>query len=206
MQKERFYIVHSMWKTGTTSMAKALIQLGISDKEHGWQQELGHKYRGRILAANRMLNGYNSILNIHPNVVNAVRVALSGLPEELDDYSIFSDYPIGHTFIHPFVKKILFPNSKFIWIDRDIDAWVKSVKKWKELKKEILKPETTKFESDSKLQEKYSLKKQELKKLAKDFPNDVLFMELSDGWRPLCEFLGVDIPDFIFPFENENKG
>jgi len=199
------YIIHSMWKTGTTSMAKALILLGFSDREHGWKENLGKKYEERILAANRMITSYDSISHIHPNIKSAVQVALSGLPEELNDHSIFSDYPIGHTFIHPFVKKILFPNSKFIWIDRELDSWVKSVIGWKELKKDVLNLESSTSENDATIKSEYFAKRLELEKLAKDFPQDVLFMNLSDGWEPLCKFLNVNIPDIPFPFENKNK-
>lgn len=30
-----------------------------------------------------------------------------------------------------------------------------------------------------------------------------LELRLEDGWEPLCEFLGVDVPDLRFPRENE---
>ena len=28
---------------------------------------------------------------------------------------------------------------------------------------------------------------------------------VSDGWQPLCEFLGKDVPDAPFPHQNKNS-
>lgn len=32
---------------------------------------------------------------------------------------------------------------------------------------------------------------------------NVLFFNVKEGWGPLCDFLGVDIPDVNFPFQNK---
>lgn len=35
--------------------------------------------------------------------------------------------------------------------------------------------------------------------------SDLLEFEVSEGWEPLCEFLGVPVPDQPFPFKNKRK-
>jgi hypothetical protein len=33
----------------------------------------------------------------------------------------------------------------------------------------------------------------------------LLTFDLREGWRPLCEFLGADVPDTPFPKTNSSK-
>ena len=33
----------------------------------------------------------------------------------------------------------------------------------------------------------------------------LLVFDLREGWRPLCDFLGVDVPDVPFPKTNSSK-
>ena len=41
----------------------------------------------------------------------------------------------------------------------------------------------------------------------RDVPADrLLVFSVTEGWEPLCEFLGVDIPDTPFPHLNERDG
>jgi hypothetical protein len=35
-------------------------------------------------------------------------------------------------------------------------------------------------------------------------PDRLLVFEVGDGWEPLCEFLGVDVPDVPFPSGNDS--
>lgn len=43
----------------------------------------------------------------------------------------------------------------------------------------------------------------EIRDLAQQQGRQVLEMELSDGWEPLCSFLGVDVPPFPYPKMND---
>jgi hypothetical protein len=36
-------------------------------------------------------------------------------------------------------------------------------------------------------------------------PEQLLEFKMGDGWAPLCEFLGLEIPDQVFPFANDRK-
>jgi hypothetical protein len=36
-------------------------------------------------------------------------------------------------------------------------------------------------------------------------PGRLLVHEASDGWAPLCAFLGVDVPDTPYPHLNDTK-
>lgn len=56
--------------------------------------------------------------------------------------------------------------------------------------------------SDQKLKEVF---RQHNKSLIEDAPKDrLLIMNLKDGWKPLCEFLNLPIPDEEFPHCNMN--
>ena len=35
--------------------------------------------------------------------------------------------------------------------------------------------------------------------------NDILFFDLTKGWKPLCNFLKAKTPKFAFPYENKRK-
>ena len=36
-------------------------------------------------------------------------------------------------------------------------------------------------------------------------PDKLLFFKVQDGWEPLCEFLGVDVPSEPFPHLNDRR-
>jgi hypothetical protein len=43
--------------------------------------------------------------------------------------------------------------------------------------------------------------------MARNVPSDrLLEFRVTEGWRPLCEFLNVEIPDTSFPHLNEREG
>jgi len=44
-----------------------------------------------------------------------------------------------------------------------------------------------------------------IKEYFKNRPNDLLIMEINEGWKPLCEFLDVAIPPVNFPCLNVSK-
>lgn len=34
-------------------------------------------------------------------------------------FGVFHNAPIGHTHLHPFIRKIIAPEARFIWVNRD---------------------------------------------------------------------------------------
>ena len=62
------------------------------------------------------------------------------------------------------------------------------------------------FQDDSKT--KISLFKvfnEHIKSVKEAFPPErILIHSPKDGWHPLCDFLGVEIPDTPYPWENDS--
>lgn len=201
-------IIHSMMKTSTTSMGKALKLIGKGEYDHGWRPDLGNKYSSTIDAANCLVRDTKSIHSVSENNKLAIKIMFKNMVCELGDCTIFSDFPIGHIRINPFVKKIIFPNSKFIWIDRGIDGWLESVKNWQlshpNVFKQAEKIWSNEEEAKKKLIKSYSLEKARIVNLKKDFPQDVLITKISSGWTDICRFLNCAVPKEEFPHINKS--
>ncbi|KAI8806843.1 hypothetical protein BJ742DRAFT_897976, partial [Cladochytrium replicatum] len=46
---------------------------------------------------------------------------------------------------------------------------------------------------------------EEVKRFAKEHGKELLVYEVSQGWEPICEFLGVPVPDVPFPKVNDTE-
>ncbi|MGA8261303.1 MAG: sulfotransferase family protein [Arenicellales bacterium] len=166
-------------KTGTTSLAVAL-------------EQFGYRVTGPFGVSD-------------PNIEkNAVPMACA-LARNFD---AFQDNP------WPIIYKELdkeFPGSKFILMLRDPESWIKSqvehfgrketaMRKWiygagcPEGNEDIY---VKRFEEHNNAALRYF----------RDRPQDLLVMDLAkgDGWRKLCPFLGIDIPDIAFPHANKAR-
>ena len=164
-------------KTGTTSLAEALKQLGY-----------------RVTGP----NGVND-----PNIEKNVLPMAYDLIEKFD---AFQDNP------WPIIYKKIdknYPDSKYILLLRNSDAWIKSIinhfgqektpmREWiygvgcPEGNEEIYINRFEKHNAD-------------VLNYFKNRPEDLLVMELAkgDGWEKLCKFLEKDIP--LKPFPHEQK-
>tara|TARA_Y100000590_G_C15722333_1_gene1013925 strand:- start:1557 stop:2282 length:726 start_codon:yes stop_codon:yes gene_type:complete len=123
-----------------------------------------------------------------------------------------------------------YPDAKVILTIRDDESWIKS---WNVLNNQILKSFTFRFlakiprtsfklqkdihnkmilgkdgafcgaKTDSDRKQKFN----EWNQSVIDYvPQDrLLVYEVKDGWKPLCSFLGVSIPDMPFPYKNKTK-
>tara|TARA_Y100000590_G_scaffold410555_1_gene503728 strand:+ start:1029 stop:1754 length:726 start_codon:yes stop_codon:yes gene_type:complete len=123
-----------------------------------------------------------------------------------------------------------YPNAKVILTVRDAQSWVKS---WNVLNNQILKSFTFRFlakipKTSFKLQKDIHNKmilgpqgafqgaisdEDRMKKfdewnksVIKYVPKErLLVYQVSDGWGPLCKFLGAEIPNMKFPYKNKTK-
>lgn len=173
-----------IYKTGTSSLGKAYEILGY--RHMGWNADAYDEFV--------KTNNYEILYKI------------------IDNYDAFEDGPW-----HDCDYKILdikYPNSKFIILDRDNEEWIKSVEnhssplhnsnniKDKYLEygwlydKELQKEKMIMFKNS-----KYD----EIKNYFKNRKNDLLVMNIQDGWKPLCIFLGKEIPIINFPVLNISK-
>ena len=110
-----------------------------------------------------------------------------------------------------------FPGSRFVLTKRDTDQWIQSYKNMllnlgdaSEELNEIRRilyglpfPEVTELE----LMERYEAHNVAVESYFADRPDDLLIVDWGqgDGWTPLCDFLGVEVPVVPFPHENQGK-
>ncbi|CZT16077.1 uncharacterized protein RCC_01917 [Ramularia collo-cygni] len=125
-----------------------------------------------------------------------------------------------------------YPEAKVILVERDVDAWYTSfdqavivsneIPHWFRALLEQLSEKAWKLrhiipgimkgqfqardipEWRSKAKTVYKEHYAEIRGLLEDQPDRLLEYQLGNGWKPLCEFLGKDIPDVEFPRINES--
>jgi hypothetical protein len=187
------------YKAGSTSMGKALSVLGY--KTQHWSDKIFNNTELNILMdMNTFSYGYYSScaknflrLSDDNPIYKDVRETLSFVKAKALDCDCFYQFPIGHDAIDPVIKKILWPNGKFIFLKRPTLEWCKSVRKF-----------FHNNDSDQLLTSKYNIFKSRYKIISKQYPKDVLFYELGSGWKPICDFLNKEIPKEDFPWLNKN--
>lgn len=211
--EERVVIIHSPFKTGTTTIGAALVMMGFSDEDHGFHRDLNRGYKKQIDTANKLAVQYDSFIAFKSEAGKEVVELMQELLSHAVGYKIFGDVPFGHLRIHPFVKKLIMPKARFIWVDREQEAWFASARKWQLAWPAIY------LDADKKWAENPDREKQKLirlrdngfrefKKLQREFPRDclVISLETDAGWQPLCDFLDLPIPDKEFPVLNKSRG
>lgn len=198
------------FKSGTTSMGKALQILNYKVAGHCPEIFSEMEY-GLIFVCNDAMRAYKSLRYVPEEVKADIHKLLNDLLwDRMMEYDSATDYPLGHEGIHPFVKKLIFPECKFIYLDRDEQSYLNSVKNQE---KYMTKPHIKIIWEYSSLAKaltinNYRLCRKPYEQLKEDFPDDVLFMKITDGWEPLLKFLKIEIdsaelPDF--PWENKGK-
>ena len=125
------------------------------------------------------------------------------------DYDAFADV-FGVTYYF-YLADAQYPGSKFILTVRDLDDWVDSrrrhVLKNQEMRQageyrgDLLEVDVDNWVTEYRRHEAvvrgYSARR----------PDDLLVYDVTggDGWEPLCEFLGREVPEEPMPWENEYR-
>lgn len=164
----------------------------------GWEPTLftleQHSY---IILGNRLIAQYESIHSVPFAIRCYLMRKLAFIHEIASTRDCWDDWPLGHECIDPLLKKIVIPEAKFIFSLRQPETWLRSMANHYE---------TTEALSDRAFRSywthQYALWLQRMACLKTEFPQDVLFYDISKGWRPLCEFFGLKIPRRKFPKEN----
>ena len=192
-------ICAGMGKTGTKSIAKALRHLGF--EVFDWEEQI-------FDFMDHWLNVFQN--GAEPNVKHVYQNA-----------DAVVDIP-GSFFWEEILEA--FPDCKVILSERDEDSWVKS---WVNQLEAIdaarsvfvltLSPTLRKIsligrESMRALygsrkktpifvfRKRYRIHNHRIKSMVP--PNKLLLYNVNQGWKPLCDFLGFDIPTVAFPHEN----
>lgn len=199
------------FKTGTTSMGKALELLNYNVLKHSPSMFSDMEY-GLIFMANDLIKMYKSFNDIPESIKTEICSLFTDLLwDRMLEYDCATDYPMGHEGVHPFIKKLIFPEAKFIFLERDEESFVNSVKQHELVTKN---PESKirifwqyPLLSHTFAWGNYQAWRANYVELQKTFPDDVLFMNIKEGWEPLLKFLNItdakDLPEF--PWENKSK-
>jgi len=183
-------------RTGTASLKVALEQLGFGPCYH----------MGEVL----------------PKAEERVPLWIQAGKGNADWDSIFADYQSACDYPScSFWREQLeyYPGAKVILTTRSAESWFDSVHKT------IMAPDTTAWLESGPMQEFFELcmwkdYKEHIndrewmvayftsreKEIKAAIPVDkLLVFDVKEGWKPLCDFLGVDIPDTDFPRVNSRE-
>jgi hypothetical protein len=191
----------SPFKGGSTSIGEALKVLGYTTLGHDPNILTPYEY-SLIEMFNEALDMYPTVADIPEDVRTEAIDAFEFLRTRTAQWDVFHDWPMGHDCIHPFLKKLLWPDCKFVYLLRPMDAWIVSATNWckkyhdsdKQLWKYNRTAELTLVKRKEAWQKKYER-----------IHEDVLFMNIDEGWEPLCAFLGKEVPvdESAFPWLNK---
>lgn len=203
------HIAASPYKTGTTSLGRALIGLGVGHREMPYSPAVLRAHRRVIARYNKAANRSESAAAfLEAHGADAV-AELRGFTRALAPYDVFPDAPFGHNHLHPFLQKALAPRARFIWVNRDIPDWVASVRRWEEGHPEVYPRRVREWQADPRqrrraLRRTWQKRHARFLQLAEAFPGDCLEVHLSelDTMDPLCRFYGLEETGQPFPRRN----
>lgn len=171
-------------KTGTTSLTRALRDLGFS-----------------IGAAMRRIK-----MEVPADAADPTDQIHAIVREIVDAKDAIQDSP------SPFLYEAFdrwYPGSKFILTVRDSESWLKSYSSYFGDENNTLRRWMYKVDSfrgnEAHYQRVYETQNEEIRAYFASRPDDLLVMDLTkgDGWLELVNFLGRD---FLPPFPHANKG
>lgn len=174
-------------KTGTTSLGYAF-------------EILGYDHQGYCKDSHAI--AYDGSEECGPNTL-PLGDGLEKVLSMIEEHEAFEDGPWHNIDFRELDKR--FPNSKFIWLDRDDESWYRSF--------EHHFGTTHKRTWYSKRPDKdywIGIKQRRFSEVIayfEDRPQDLLVLNLmkGEGWLELCSFLNKPIPDVAFPSANRTK-
>jgi GNAT superfamily N-acetyltransferase len=201
------------FKSATTSVGRALEVLGC--RVMGHRQDLFTETQYALIAAfNAAVAGFDRLSAVPQEIVDEIRRGLAFVKHAAEGYDAFQDWPLGHDCIHPFVKKTLFPDCKFVYMDREMDAWLGSVRRWVTTRPESHPHCDVTWQYPASMRAGMIRGKAEQRgayaQLADEFPNDVLFLRVEEldasGWTLLRRLMSAppNVDEFRTSDEDES--
>ena len=195
------HIVASPFKTASTTVGKALLHLGVGQREMIFHGHLQREFIATFRAINKTVDDDISARDWIAEHKDEVRRQLAGLIPHLNRFDIYSDAPFGHTHLHPFARKAIAPKARFIWVNRPFQDWLDSVRRW-EIAHPDVYPRYTMWESDPEartatLRARWDRHYTQFQRLAAAFPDDCLELSVDDlsDYSALAAFYGIKAPD-----------
>jgi hypothetical protein len=156
--------------------------------------------------------GYTGLHNAGPKRGALIRRAIEEqkpLLHYLDpEYEAFSDTPVTMYF---WLADVQYPGSKFILTVRDLEEWLDSRRRHVEKNQQraaegayhgkFLKVNLALWERE------YRVHDGAVRSYFAGRPDDLLVLDVTagNGWKPLCDFLGVPVPRTPFPWKNRYR-
>ncbi|CUH82614.1 sulfotransferase [Tropicibacter naphthalenivorans] len=206
------HIVCSPYKTGTTSVGHALLALGVGTRAMKHNRVLLQKIQPALRDLQKLADKSQGFRAFHAEHADRVKDELAELVSCIAPYDVFQDAPFGHTQIHPFIRKVLAPQARFIWINRARKDWMASVQHWEETHPEIY-PDHTEWATNASARRKkmhkfWRRQYRNFKRVRRSGPQQCLELEWDDlnDWTALAAFYGVEAPQIDFPKSNVSRG
>lgn len=202
------YFVVSPFKTGTTSVEAALTELGAGKRPMPYRQKLLRDHRAKLFEHRVQAKHSEAFASYRSEREDRVREDLAPLVKAAARYDIFADAPLGHGHVHPFTLKLLFPDARFIWVERRFKDWIASVQAWEVARPELY-PKAHLWQTDPEsraeaLRRMRQRRFRGFKAAERDFPDSCLRLDLSDAdaMSRLAGFCGCPDPGTPFPHRN----
>ncbi|KAL6056365.1 hypothetical protein QOT17_001098 [Balamuthia mandrillaris] len=184
------------FKTATTSTGLVLETLGFRDM--GWDYPFYLKWEAVLTHASQLVRHF-PLDQIPPHVERHVRTICKEFRAALDDKDSFSDFPLGHpghkredgvyAGVDIRVKNILWPDARYIWLEREPTEWRKSWSYW-----QTMHPTGyTLHMTDEEMIRWYEEMRNEVLELSRIAPERVLMMPVTAGQRPIFRLLFGDV-------------
>lgn len=202
------HIICSPYKTGTTSVGKALVSLGIGSRDMPYDRALMRSILPQLRDLNRLAHGAPGFRAFHRMYGTHVRESFAPVLPAIAPYDVFHDAPFGHVHMHVFIRRILAPQARFIWVNRERHDWLDSVRRWEETHPDIYPTHVEWADAPEKRTAKklglWQRNYRQFKRIRRFAPEHCLELEWEDlgDWGRLARFYSVPVPDCPFPKEN----
>ncbi|MCF2870960.1 hypothetical protein L0664_07775 [Octadecabacter sp. G9-8] len=204
------YIVASPFKTGTSSIAKALVLLGAGCAPMPYRGDVLADIGPSVQQAHWLVRPNMSFDAFRARHGDEIRAAFTGLLAVCDGFDIFHDAPIGHSHLHPFILKTLMPRARLIWVKRPKAGWLESVRKWEVAHPDVY-PHHAKWHTDKDDMVAQKIRRRMVARrgfaaFRRACPDDAVVLDWADlgHFDRLANFCGRKAPDEPFPHCNRS--
>ncbi|MCK0168322.1 sulfotransferase [Jannaschia sp. S6380] len=126
------YFVVSPYKTATTTVGRALADLGAGRAVMPYCAALPRARRDAFARWEARMAGFDDAAAFLASRGAEVRRRFARVALLMTPFDIFADAPFGHGQVHPVLIRALAPRARFIWVDRPLQDWLESVRHWEE--------------------------------------------------------------------------